>query len=106
MQVAFRVEPMGPDALRIVGDFDVAQVAVYDDAVTPLLATANGRLTIDLSAVTFLASAGLSCLIRTHHAHPNLVLRAPTAAVLRILEIAGMDAVFRIEAEAGIRDSA
>jgi anti-sigma B factor antagonist len=97
MADAFVVEVVTPNELRLIGDLDAAAVATFDEALAAVLAKPSARLVLDLSGVTFLASAGLACLIRTHGAHPNVVLRAPTPAVTRLLEITGTKKVFRID---------
>lgn len=96
MVEAFAVIPDGPEGLRLVGDFDVAGVAAFDEAVDPVLASSPPRLTLDLAGVTFLASAGLACLLRTNSRHPNLELRSVPPSVLDLLAISGTRAAFTI----------
>lgn len=94
------VEALSPNELRLSGDLDAAAVAAYDEALADALARPSARLVLDLSGVTFLASAGLACLIRTNTVHPDLVLRSPTPAVTRLLEITGMRHLFQVETSA------
>jgi anti-sigma B factor antagonist len=52
-------------------------------------------LRLDLSAVTFMDSSGLRVLIDTHQrtagAEPGLTIVRPSRAVVRLLEISGLD---------------
>jgi anti-sigma B factor antagonist len=69
-----------------------------------LLSVANGgehRLIVDLGKVTFMDSTGLSALVaarkRFRSIDGEIVLRSPSAGVLRVLEITGLARVFTIE---------
>lgn len=84
------------DELRLVGDFDVAGVATFDDAVDAALDGRPEQLTLDLGGITFLASAGLACLLRTVGRHRNLQLRAVPEPVLELLDITGTRSAFTI----------
>jgi anti-anti-sigma factor len=53
---------------------------------------------IDLREVTFVDSTGLNVLINANRVRADgLVLRSPAGAVARVLELSGMDRMFRIE---------
>ncbi len=58
-------------------------------------------LVIDLSAVTFLDSAGLSVLVRTRNRAlelgKQLTLREPSERVASVLKIVSLDTVFNID---------
>jgi anti-anti-sigma factor len=49
---------------------------------------------VDVAGITFIDSSGLRVLVEAHHARTaagsRLVLRAPSAAVQRLLEISGL----------------
>ena len=52
-----------------------------------------GIRVVDLAAVSFIDSSGLRVLVEAHHAREGdggLVLRSPSAAVQRLLEISGL----------------
>jgi anti-anti-sigma factor len=88
------VHELGEGELRLIGEIDMDTSSILrrrleaDPAVTVL----------DLREVTFIDSTGLNVLI---HANRNrvdgLVLRSPAGAVARVLELSGMDRLFRIE---------
>jgi anti-anti-sigma factor len=58
-------------------------------------------LTIDMSGVTFIDSAGVHLLVRAHQAQKAVdrpfVVRAPSPEVTSVLRITGLDTVFDIE---------
>ena len=91
-----RVEDVGDGVVRLVGELDMATAPILlrrledDPAVTVL----------DLREVTFIDSSGLSVLVwanRDRESSEPLTLRAPTAAVCRVLEVTGLVEVFRID---------
>ncbi|GAA3494615.1 hypothetical protein GCM10019016_017150 [Streptomyces prasinosporus] len=59
--------------------------------------TPHPRFVVDLHRVTFMDSSGINVLIAAHHALTRaggwLRLAAPTEAVMRTLQIVGVDAV-------------
>jgi anti-sigma B factor antagonist len=63
--------------------------------------TSGQPVIVDLSATTFMDSAGIKVLLRAYTAQgqvPEAVtLRAPSEAVTRVLEITGVDDLFRFE---------
>jgi len=58
-------------------------------------------LTIDMSGVTFIDSAGVHLLVRAHQAQQAIdrpfVVRSPSPEVMSVLRITGLDTVFDIE---------
>ncbi len=93
----------GPWTVVVVtGEIDMATAPELETAISG----AAGRTAVDLSAVEFMDSSGLRTLISAN-ANPDgddepsrqMVLIAPSAAVVRLLEVAGLDAVFEIHDE-------
>ena len=85
--VLSRVE--GDDlVVEVAGEIDLALVAAWDDATLGLPA-GDRRLVLDTSAVTFIDAAGVGLLVRLRRAHPDLLLRGPSATVVRLLEMTG-----------------
>lgn len=64
-------------------------------------AEGSSQVVLDLSAVTFLDSVGLGLLVQAHErlaaAGGELVLRAVPRRVRRVLEVAGLVGLLRIE---------
>jgi anti-anti-sigma factor len=82
----------------ITGGVDLASA---DDAARALETARReqpGDLTVDLSGVDFIDASGLKPLLDAHRALSdegrNLALRAPSAAVLRLLQITRLEHVF------------
>ena len=87
-------------AVVLTGDFDMDGVDAFDDALRAVLAVEPSTVRIDLSGVTYLGSAGLSCLVRADQSHPQVVLCGPTPIHLRLFEITGMCSTFTLQADA------
>lgn len=83
------------------GEIDLSSVGAVRAVISDALAHADTSLVIDLSDVTFFDSSGLGLLVTAKDegapAGVELVLRAPSPAVQRILELAGTTDWFRIE---------
>ncbi len=64
-------------------------------------ATRSPRLVIDLTETTFIDSSGLAVLVRAHHRLGQIpeavVLRAPSSAARKVLDISGVDRLLTIE---------
>jgi len=93
MEKLLTLEPLenGAHGLRLIGELDMATVP---HLLSALAATAaNGRVTLDLSELTFMDSCGLHAIVeyaRSADGAGPVVLANPSDAVLRILEITGM----------------
>ncbi|MFG2635659.1 STAS domain-containing protein [Streptomyces sp. NPDC048362] len=85
----------------MVGEVDVVTVCgeIDHDCAGQLLEalTADGagsRTVVDLSGVTFIDSSGINALITAHRtSQGGLSLARPTASVLRVIELVGLDTV-------------
>jgi anti-sigma B factor antagonist len=80
-------------ALR--GELDLAGASKLRDRLRSVCEEHEGRLVLELSELTFIDSTGLSILVeyqaKTQAAGGRLILLAPRPAVLRILDITGLD---------------
>ncbi len=80
-------------ALR--GELDLAGASGLRDRLRTACERNAGRVALDLTDLTFIDSTGLSILVEYHDkaraAGGRLILVAPRAAVLRILDITGLD---------------
>jgi anti-sigma B factor antagonist len=84
------------------GDLDLSTAPALAAAVDELLATEDvQRLVVDLAGVDFVDSSGLTSLIharrRADEADVAFALRAPSARVLRTLELMRLTTIFEIE---------
>jgi anti-sigma B factor antagonist len=91
------VPPPGP-VVVIEGDFDMASAGAATRALETARREQHGDVTIDLSSVDFIDSSGLKVLLEAHRdlgvEGRKLTLRAPSAAVIRLLQIARVEHVF------------
>ena len=88
------------DAVALSGEIDIA--AVQDlRAELAAFTQVGGPVIIDLRAVSFIDSSGIEALCAARRdaegAGGSVVLRSPSSAVVRVLEITGLDDLFRIE---------
>ena len=89
------VHELGDGTLRLIGEIDMDTSSILRRRLeTDPLVTV-----LDLRDVTFLDSTGLMVLVNANRDRVDggLVLRSPAGAVSRVLELAGMDQLFRIE---------
>lgn len=95
----------GHVVLTVLGDVDLAAHARFQAEAEPWAAPPN-HLIVDCSGVTFLDSMGLRVLVQLRRMVTedgrDFVLRAPSPAVLRVLELAGVENLFTI-VDAGAR---
>lgn len=84
----------GTCVLAVGGEVDLDGSAQLRDALLSCLETAPDTV-IDLSEVTFMDSSGINALITAHQAAQTggtrLCLAAPQDAVLRVLQLVGVD---------------
>jgi anti-sigma B factor antagonist len=77
------------------GELDLAGESELRDRLRAACEENDGRVVLDLSELSFIDSTGLSILVeyhaRTRAAGGRLILLAPRSAVVRILDITGLD---------------
>lgn len=81
----------GANGFKIVGELDMATAAQLSDAVD---VSSEGEVVLDLSELTFIDSHGLRTILeltRARNGNGPVVLRDPSPAVTRLLEIVGMN---------------
>jgi len=81
------------EVLEVIGEVDLLSVEVLDDALAAALAREPGRLVIDLTGVSFLASVGMTVLLKAHRSAGGTRLRvvAPDRGTVgRALELTGL----------------
>ncbi|HEX3787800.1 MAG TPA: STAS domain-containing protein [Pseudonocardiaceae bacterium] len=95
--LAVRAEQLGPNlvALQVEGELDMLTSPTLADRVREHFAADGGALVVDMTRVSFLGSAGLAVLaeaagLAAAHATELRVI-ATTTAVLRPLEVTGLD---------------
>jgi anti-sigma B factor antagonist len=80
--------------LAVGGEIDIATAPRLRNAVDAALASGAAEIAIDLAATTFMDSAGVHVLVdatrRAAELGRSLTIASPSAAVLRVIELAGV----------------
>jgi anti-anti-sigma factor len=105
-QASLEIEEISPQELWVAGELDRTTADRFDEAVQRVI-VGDGPLVLDLSRVRFLDSSGVRSLVKvglSMRGRP-LVLREPSAPVMRVLQMTRLDEVglWRIEESAGLR---
>ena len=85
--------------VRVDGELDLATAPALWAALERPLADGD-QLVLDLSAVTFIDSTGLSVLLRAYQvlgATGTLTVRGPNAQARRLFELAGVESLIDVE---------
>jgi anti-sigma B factor antagonist len=92
--------------LVLDGDLDVHSAPLVQQAVAAAVREGAGDVVLDLRLVSFVDSSGLGALIACHkrarHESCNLVLRAPSPRVARLLAVTTLDRVLTVESESDV----
>ena len=86
--------------IHLLGELDMSTATEFRERLLGLAAEGPTQVTVDLSALSFVDSTGLSVLItglkRFRQQGGDMALRSPTPATRRVLEITGLTEVFAI----------
>lgn len=87
--------------VHATGELDMATAAEFTAALDHAQRSHPGRVVIDLLKVTFLGTVGLAALLRAiqnagQHGVPAPIIVATQRAVLRPIQLAGLDQVLTI----------
>jgi anti-sigma B factor antagonist len=92
------VERLGATVvLKVGGEIDLLTVAALNAAIAKALAEEGALLIVDLSAVDFLATAGLQTLVATHEAvgeSTRFAVVANSPVAVRPIQLTGLDQLF------------
>ncbi len=90
-----------PPVLTVAGELDVATAPMLRNAFLDLLGDDLPDLVVEASGVSFADSSGLAVLLmgaRRWASHERkLVLRAPSPALLRVIDLTGVRRAFEVE---------
>ena len=90
----------GGVTVHVTGDLDCYTAPQLRSALLALVEEGSCHVTLDIGATQFMDSTGLSVLVgglkRLRENGGNMVLRAPSAATLRLFEVTGLQKVFEI----------
>jgi anti-sigma B factor antagonist len=88
--------------VRARGEVDIYTGPSLRDVLRDALATGASKVIIDMTDVSFIDSSGLSVIIGAHKKAEDggieLVLQGPTARVVRLLELTGLNRVLNVVA--------
>ena len=85
--------------VRVDGELDLATAPALRAALERALADGD-QLVVDLSAVTFIDSSGLSVLVRAYQVlgvTGTLKVRGPSSQARRLFEMAGVESLIDVE---------
>ena len=86
--------------ISLSGDLDAHTAPQLDEAVDAALGSGDGDLVFEMASVGFVDSSGLRSMIRARNdggPDRRVVIRQPSAATLRLLEVTGMTEHFVID---------
>lgn len=89
----------GVAVLAVSGEIDLAAIPAFESAIAEALAQRPAALIVDLSAVGFLASAGLQALVATREnvsAAAGFAVVADGPASSRPIELTGLDQILSL----------
>jgi anti-sigma B factor antagonist len=93
-------EDTDPPVLTVRGEVDLASAPKLAAAMTELMDRGYTNVAVDLGSVEFIDSSGLGVLVgslrRLRDDGGDLVLRAASPAVTRILELTGLDGLLPV----------
>ena len=89
--------------LRLSGRLDLEGSQAINERFTTAATASKGKIIVDLSGVSFLASVGIRLLLTSARAQANrggkLLLAAPQPSVRKVLEAAGVDQLIGLSAD-------
>jgi anti-sigma B factor antagonist len=91
----------GVTVVSVGGEIDLSTAPAFEDAIAGALDEDPPVLVIELSAVSFMASAGLRILAATHEKFcksGQLGVVASNPAVSRAIQLSGLDQLFAVHA--------
>ena len=98
----------GTVTARLVGELDLVTVPGFEKRVESLREQGTRQLVLDLTGLAFIDSTGLSAFVsalkRYRADGGDIVLRSPSRATKKVLEISGLNQVFTIETESPVSD--
>lgn len=86
----------GATVLTVTGEVDLATAPALENAIDAALGAGPAGLVIDLTAVSFLASAGMAALVAAHQraGKTSIAVVADGPATSRQLKMTSLDQVF------------
>jgi anti-anti-sigma factor len=102
-EVRVSVEDDGTVVLRVVGELDLATITVLRDALRSLPDIGQQRVVLDVTELEFMSAAGIRVALeaqrRLAERGGQLVLRGPSALLMRVLSAAAVEHEFEIDGD-------
>lgn len=93
----------GATVLVLHGDLDITSAPVFEATMFGLIGAGHHDLVVDLAALEFLESTGLTVLVRAHKqlatCGGTLTLRHPRPMARKVLETTGITTVIAVEVD-------
>ena len=84
--------------VHVSGEIDLSAKALFQERLDDVIEANDDDVVVDLAGVSFIDSTGLSVLLhareRLETAGRKLMIVRPSPPVTRVLELAGLDALF------------
>ncbi|MGH9169441.1 MAG: STAS domain-containing protein [Acidimicrobiales bacterium] len=92
------VEDDGTSVVTLVGELDIASAeGVRADLQAAVDAASNGKVAVDVGGLAFIDSSGLALLVWVAKQVGSVVIRRPSPAIRRIVEVTGLETILRVE---------
>jgi anti-sigma B factor antagonist len=92
-----RAEADGTPVVAVSGEVDISNADVLQATVGAVLEGSPSCVVFDLAGLTFMDSAGIAVLVGAADTIETVKLRAPSPAVMRVVELTGLTGIFAIE---------
>ncbi|MCP4643829.1 MAG: STAS domain-containing protein [bacterium] len=102
--MALEITETGTDDARVIavsGEVDLYSSPDLREAITKAIPRSDGALVIDLGDVAYMDSSGVATLVEGLRAakkkKSGFVLRSPSTAVMKVLQLSRLDTVFEVQ---------
>jgi anti-sigma B factor antagonist len=90
-------DPHGVATIGLSGELDSSNVEQLEAVVSSILAERPTRVILDMRALRFMDSAGISVLVGLAGKVDTVQIRDPSPIVRRVIEITGLTGVLQVE---------
>jgi anti-sigma B factor antagonist len=92
-----RIDSSGARVVSVSGELDSSNAASLESTVASVATEHTERLVFDLSALSFMDSAGIAVLVGATGKVKSVQLREPSQPVRRVIELTGLSGVLPLE---------
>lgn len=95
----------GQTVIWLLGEHDIATVAVLDDTLTAAIGADDADVVVDMRRVSFIDASSIDALLRSREALARrcrrLTLPFPSSCVMHVLTVCGLTDLFEVESSLG-----